>query len=51
MAAIDESPAARRSKTYNGGKSRVTLNVVYMPKVREVNDINTFGFWLTVWLR
>ncbi len=56
--------ALLNSKTYNGGKSfiaplpvaayewgRVTLNAVYMPKVHEVNDINTFGFWLTVWLR
>ena len=52
------------SKTYNGGKSfiaplpvaayelgSVTLNMVFLPKVHEVNDINTFGFWLTVWLR
>ena len=52
------------SDTYNRGKAfiaplpvaayewrRVTLNMVYMPKVHEVNDINTLGFWLTVWLR
>jgi hypothetical protein len=55
--------ALLNSKTYNGGKSfiaplpvaayelgRVTLNAVYMPKVHELNDINTFGFWLTLWL-
>jgi Antimicrobial peptide resistance and lipid A acylation protein PagP len=52
------------SKTYNDGRTfvaplpiaawelrAVTLNVVYMPKVHEVNDINTLGFWLTYWLR
>jgi hypothetical protein len=22
---------------------------VYFPKVSNVNDINTLGFWLTVW--
>jgi hypothetical protein len=27
----------------------VTLNVVYFPKVSNVNDINTLGFWLTFW--
>jgi hypothetical protein len=52
------------SETYNRGRAfiaplplaayelgRVTLNMVYMPKVHEVNDINTLGFWLTLWLR
>jgi hypothetical protein len=29
----------------------VTLNMVYFPKVREVNEINTLGFWLTFWPR
>jgi hypothetical protein len=29
----------------------VTLNMVYMPKVHEVNDINTLGFWATFWLK
>jgi hypothetical protein len=51
------------SDTYNRGDAfiaplpvaaydfdRVTFNVVYMPKVRDFNSINTLGFWLTVWL-
>jgi hypothetical protein len=56
--------AILNSDTYNRGKTfiaplpvaawdfrRVTLNAVFLPKVHEVNDINTLGFWLTVWLR
>ena len=52
------------SKTYNSGKTFVaplpiaawefrslTFNMVWMPKVSEVNDINTLGFWLTYYLR
>ena len=52
------------SRTYNQGQAFVaplplaayewrsaTLNMVYLPKVREFNSINTLGFWLTVWLR
>jgi hypothetical protein len=52
------------SRTYNDGQAfvaalpvaayewrSVTLNMVYLPKVRELNNINTLGFWLTVWLR
>jgi hypothetical protein len=52
------------SKTYNDGNTFVAplpvaawdfgpaqLNVVYMPKVSTINDINTLGFWLTYWLR
>jgi hypothetical protein len=52
------------SKTYNGGRPFIapvplaayefrsaTLNAFYAPKVRDVNSINTLGFWLTVWLR
>jgi hypothetical protein len=52
------------SKTYNDGTTFVAplpvaawdfgsgqINVVYLPKVKEMNDINTFGFWLTYWLR
>ena len=52
------------SKTYNDGTTFITplpiaawdfgagqVNMVYMPKVKEVNDINTLGFWLTFWLR
>jgi len=56
--------ALLHSDTYNRGKTfvaplpvaaydfkRVTLNMVFLPKVHEVNDINTLGFWATVWLR
>ena len=52
------------SKTYNSGNTfiaplpvaawefdSVTVNMVWMPKWSEVNDINTLGFWLTYWLR
>jgi hypothetical protein len=50
------------SKTYNAGKTTVaplpvaayefryvTLNVAYFPRVGRFNDINTFGFWITIW--
>ena len=50
------------SDTYNQGEAFIapvplaayewralTLNVVYFPKVSGVNDINTLGFWITVW--
>jgi hypothetical protein len=52
------------SKTYNEGSTFVAplpiaawdfgpaqLNVVYLPKVATINDVNTLGFWLTYWLR
>ncbi|HUQ24721.1 MAG TPA: hypothetical protein VM140_03560 [Burkholderiales bacterium] len=52
------------SKTYNGGDTfvaplpvaawefrSVTFNMVWMPKVRDINGINTLGFWLTYWPR
>jgi hypothetical protein len=52
------------SETYNDGRAfvaplpiaayewrSVMLNMAYLPKVRELNSINTLGFWLTVWLR
>lgn len=52
------------SKTYNEGNTFIAplpvaawdfgagqLNVVYLPKVTKINDINTLGFWLTWWLR
>jgi len=52
------------SKTYNDGKTFVTplplfgwefgpamLNVMWSPRVREINEVNTLGFWLTYWLR
>ena len=51
-----------QSKTYNGGTAfiapapiaayewrRVTFNVVYFPKFRDVNRTNQLGFWLTIW--
>jgi len=51
------------SNTYNNGDpfiaplpimaydfDRVTFNLVYLPKIRDFNHINTLGFWLTVWL-
>jgi hypothetical protein len=50
------------SDTYNRGKAfvapfpvaayewrHVTLNATYIPKVSRVNEIATFGFWLTFW--
>ena len=50
------------SDTYNNGKAfiapvplaayewrAVTLNVVYFPKISDVNEINTLGFWVTLW--
>ena len=53
-----------KSRTYNGGQAFIaplpvaayewrafSLNMVYLPKVHEVNDINTLGFWATIWLR
>jgi hypothetical protein len=52
-----------KSDTYNDGKAfiapapvaayewrRVTFNVVYFPKWRDVNRTNQLGFWLTFWL-
>lgn len=52
------------SETYNNGNTFLAplpvaawdfgpaqLNMVYMPKVTKINDINTLGFWLTYWLR
>jgi hypothetical protein len=54
---------ALQSDTYNRGDAfiaplpvaaldfdRVTVNMVYMPKVSRFNAINTLGFWATVWL-
>ena len=51
------------SKTYNAGRAfvapaplaaydfgRVTFNLVYFAKWREVNRTNQIGFWLTWWL-
>jgi Antimicrobial peptide resistance and lipid A acylation protein PagP len=28
---------------------RVTLNVVYIPKIDSIDTLNTLGFWLTFW--
>jgi hypothetical protein len=52
------------SDTYNRGKTalapvplaayefrRVSLNFVYLPKVRDINEVATLGFWATVWAR
>ena len=52
------------SKTYNEGESfvaplpiaayelrSVTLNMVYLPKISDLNRINTLGFWATFWLK
>jgi hypothetical protein len=52
------------SDTYNRGRTalapvpvaayeldRAMLNFVYLPKVREVNEVATLGFWVTWWLR
>lgn len=53
-----------QSETYNRGKAfvapapvaayewrRVTFNLVYFPKYRDVNKTNQVGVWLTIWLR
>jgi len=52
-----------QSETYNRGNAfiapapvaayewrRVTFNLVYFPKYREVNKTNQIGMWLTIWL-
>jgi len=52
-----------KSTTYNHGDAfivpvpvaayewrRVSVNMVYFPKWRDVNVTNQVGFWLTVWL-
>jgi hypothetical protein len=52
-----------KSETYNKGKAfiapvplaawdtrRVTFNLVYLPKWRDVNPTNQVGFWVTLWL-
>lgn len=52
------------SDTYNRGETalapipmaafetrRVTFNFVYLPKVSEINEVATLGFWATWWLR
>ena len=50
------------SETYNEGDAfiapiplaayewrRVSVNVVWFPKIERVNSVNTVGFWLTLW--
>jgi hypothetical protein len=50
------------SDTYNDGRpfiaplplaayewGAISFNLVYFPKVSGVNDINTLGFWVTLW--
>lgn len=52
------------SDTYNDGDAFIapvpvaayewralTLNLVYFPKISGVNEINTLGFWITLWPR
>jgi hypothetical protein len=52
------------SDTYNQGKTFVaplpvaayefrsaTLNFVYLPKVSDVNEVASLGFWATFWLK
>lgn len=52
------------SDTYNRGRTTlvplplaayetrpVTFNAVYMPKVADINEVATLGFWATFWLR
>jgi hypothetical protein len=52
------------SDTYNEGKTFVApvplaayefrsaaLNFVYLPKVSDLNEVATLGFWATIWLR
>lgn len=52
-----------KSDTYNRGKAFVaplplaayefrsaTLNITFVPRVEEVNDVATFALWLTWWL-
>jgi len=52
------------SNTYNRGRAfiaplpvlsydlgKVSLNLTYMPKLSDFNDINTLGLWVTFWPR
>ena len=52
------------SATYNRGKTTfapvplaayetrpVTFNFVYLPKVADINEVATIGFWATWWMR
>ena len=61
---IGAALAAFHSNTYNQGDpfiapvpiaaydfDRVTFSMVYLPKVREFNQINTVAVWATVWIK
>jgi hypothetical protein len=52
------------SDTYNRGKTvvapvpvaafetrPVTFNFVYLPKVSDINEVATLGFWATLWIK
>jgi hypothetical protein len=54
--------AAFESDTYNRGRAFVapipivsydfgvaSLNMAYLPKIADLNDINTLAFWITLW--
>jgi hypothetical protein len=54
--------AAFESDTYNRGRAFVapiplvsydlgaaSLNLAYLPKISDLNDINTLAFWITLW--
>jgi len=54
--------AAFESDTYNRGRAFVapiplisydlgaaSLNMAYLPKIGDLNDINTLAFWITLW--
>jgi hypothetical protein len=30
---------------------RFVVNMMWSPKIRQLNDVSTLGFWLTYWLR
>lgn len=53
---VFNSPAYNRGRTFvaplpvvSYELSWATLNLFYSPKVRELNEINTLGFWVTLW--
>jgi hypothetical protein len=51
--AIRTTGAGRRSRRclWQAKLDRAMLNVVYLPKVSEINEVATLGFWATWWLR
>ena len=30
---------------------RLTLNATFLPKVKEINEVSTLAFWVTLWVR